>query len=113
MLNPGQFNKKITLKKRSIVTDELSQEIEEFAEYGTFWAMVKTTRSSEAVSSGNLQSLKVTRFVLRYSRSLNELIESDGTHFTLVYKGLEYDVTSVINDDEADKTVTIIAESKV
>lgn len=112
MLNPGQFNRKITLKKRSIAEDALGQEIESFSDFGTFWAMVKTTRSSEAINIGNLQSLKVTRFILRYSRSLNELIESDGTHFTLVYKGLEYDVKSVINDDEANKTVTIIAEVK-
>lgn len=112
-MNPGDFNKKITLQKRTIEQDELFQDIETFENFGTFWANVKTTRSSEAVTSGNLESLKETRFILRYSKKLNNLLESDKTHFSLVYKGATYDVKSAINDNEENVTVTIVAEGSV
>ena len=110
MLNPGELNKKVILQQRQITQDEIGQDIETLVEYGTFWAAVKTTRSSEAVMSGNLNSLNEKRFILRYSKRLQTLIDSDKTHFTLVYKGAKYNVKSAINDDENNVTVTIVGE---
>ena len=112
-MNPGDFNKKITLQKRTIIQDELMQDIETLVDYGTFWASVKTTRSSEAIAAGNLNSLNEMRFILRYSKKLESLLESDKTHFTLVYKGANYNVKSAINDNEEHVTVTIVAEGRV
>jgi len=111
-MNPSNFNTKISLQQRDITVDEIGQEIIEYIEFGTFWASAKTTRSSEAINSGNLESLKQIRFILRYSKKLNELITLDKTHFSLIHKGIQYDVLSVINDDEKNKTVTIVAEGR-
>lgn len=111
-MNPSAFNSKVTLHKREIVVDKLGREKTSFNEYGTFWSCAYTTRSSEAILSGNLKSLKQIRFVLRYSKKLEHLILADKTHFSLTYKSVEYDILSVINDDEKNKTVTIIAEGR-
>lgn len=110
MINSGDFDKKIKLMKRTITKDELRQEIETFQTYVIAWAMIRTIKSSEAIKAGNLSSLKETRFVMRYSKKLAHLIDEDLTHFKIEWRGQSYEVKSAVNDDEANKTVTIVAE---
>ncbi|MBG9453309.1 hypothetical protein ABE61_04245 [Lysinibacillus sphaericus] len=112
-MNPAQFDKRVLLRKRFLTTDDLLQEIEAFTDYGTYWAMVKTMKASEVITSGQEQTAKQIRFVLRYSKGLNTFIESEKTSFQIVYSGTIYDVKSAINDDEANLTITIIAEGRV
>lgn len=109
-MNPGQFNKKIQLMKRTITKDEYMQEIETFELYASPFAMVRTIKSSEAIKAGNLSALKETRFVVRYSKKIAQLVVENETHFKLIFKSEEYEVKSIVNDDEQNKTFTIVAE---
>ena len=40
-MNPGELNKRITILKRSIFTDDNGFEVEEWVDYKTVWAKVK------------------------------------------------------------------------
>ena len=47
----NKMQHKILIRQRSITTDDLSQQIETFIDYGIYWAMVRTLRGNEIMSS--------------------------------------------------------------
>lgn len=112
-MDPARFNKRILVRQRTIVVDELLQEIEGFEDYGKYWSMIKTVKGSEYIDAAQEQFEKTIRFIVRYSKSLNAFIAAEKTSFEINYKGVVYDVKSAVNDDEMNKTVTIIAEGRV
>lgn len=93
--------------------DELLQEIESYSDYGKYWSMIKTIKGSEYISAAQEQFEKNVRFVIRYSKSLDVLIDTEKTSFEIVYKGVTYDVKDAVNDDEMNNTVTLVAEGRV
>lgn len=111
-MNPAQFNKRILIRKRTLTTDELLQEIETFEDYGGYWAMVKTLKGSEIMGAGREQTKVEKRYVLRYSKSLDEFIKNEHTTFEVVHNDVLYDVKSAINDDDMNITVTIVVEGR-
>lgn len=107
-MNPAQFNKRIILQKKEIELDDLLQEIETFVEYDPLWAMYKSSRASEVIESGREQMAKEGRFVVRWSKGLQQFINNERATFEILFNDRIYDVESAINDDEANKTITII-----
>lgn len=108
----GLYRHRILLRKRTLITDELLQEIESFEDYGRYWAMIKTLKGSEIMGAGREQSKVEKRFVLKYTKSLDEFINSEHTTFEVVQKGVVYDVKSATNDDDMNITVTIVVEGR-
>jgi SPP1 family predicted phage head-tail adaptor len=111
--NSGTYRHKILIRKRTLIVDELLQEIESYSDYGKYWSMIKTIKGSEYISAAQEQFEKTVRFVVRYSKSLDAFIDTEKTSFEIVYKGVTYDVKDAVNDDEMNNTVTIVAESRV
>jgi SPP1 family predicted phage head-tail adaptor len=93
--------------------DELLQEIESYTDYGKYWAMIKTVKGNEYISAAQEKFEKTVRFVVLYSKTLEDFINAEKTSFEIVYKGITYDVKDANNDDEMNVKVTIIAESRV
>jgi len=109
----GRFNKRVSIWGPMITQDEIGNEIETFGEICTVWAMVKTLKGSEYAAAAQTNTVHITRFVVRYSKPLDDLFCEHGTRIELRYKGKKYDVKSIINDDELNETFTIIAEGRV
>lgn len=109
----GRFNKRIALYGPVIIQDEIGNEIESFGELSVVWSMVKTTKGSEYIEAARNNITNVTRFVVRYSDELNTLFQTDKTRLQIKYKNVDYDVKSIINDDEMNKTFTIVTQGRL
>lgn len=109
----GMYRHKILLRQRVIITDDLLQEIETYEDYGHFWAMVKTSKNGELIENGQEQVKVQKRYVLKYSKKLDDFINAEKTSFELVHKGVIFDVREAINDNDMNETITVYAEGRV
>lgn len=112
-INSGKFNKLIAIHGPTISKDALHQEIETFGEVAKPWAMIKTIQGREFLEAAQNNAEHTTRFVVRYSSSLKTLFDTDSTRLEVHYDNNVYNIESIINDDEADKTFTIITKGRV
>ena len=109
----GMYRHKIMLRQRVVIQDELLQDIESFIDYGTFWAMVKTSNSREQINSGQESTEIQKRYVLKYSKRLDEFINSEKTSFEVVHNGVVFDVKEAINDNDMNETITVFVEGRI
>jgi len=105
--NTGQFRHRITFLEDVTVTDEIGQEITEWVGFKKAWAMIKTVKGSEYVAAGSERATIIYRFIIRYTKG----ITSD---MRISYQGRTFDIIEPpINDDEMNKTLTILAKERV
>lgn len=109
----GMYRNKILLRQRVVIQDELLQDIETYIDYGTFWAMVKTSNSREQIEGGQESTEIQKRYVIKYSKRLDEFINAEKTTFEVVHNGVTFDVKEAINDNDLNETVTIYVEGRV
>ena len=109
----GMYRNKIMLRQRFIELDEMMQEIETYNDYGTFWAMVKTSNSREQIEGGQESTEIQKRYVIKYSKRLDEFINAEKTTFEIIHNGITFDVKEAINDNDLNETVTIYVEGRV
>jgi len=89
------------------VTDELGQDETEWIEFKSAWAMIKTLKGSEYVSAGAEQGSITSRFVVFYTAGITK-------DMRISYQNRIFDIIEPpINDDELNKTLTIIAKEHV
>lgn len=112
-MNPARFRRRIELFQRTTTTDALLQEIETYESWGKLWADIKTMKGAEYIGAAQEKQNKTTRFIVRYAKSIERFLQSEKTSFEILFKGVTYDVKDAMNDDEMNKTVTIIAEGRV
>lgn len=70
------------------------------------WADIQTMQGKEVQVFKSEGHEITTRFIIRYMKGLNESMKIN-------YKGREYDIESLINDNEDNYTITIIAKANV
>jgi SPP1 family predicted phage head-tail adaptor len=110
----GRFNKRIALLGPVVTQDEIGNEIETHGEIRKMWAMVKTVKGSEYIAAAQTNAEKTVRFVVQYSRVLDSIFDEHKTKLQIVYKGITHDIIAPpINDDELNKTFTIVTEAKL
>ncbi|MGM0807532.1 MAG: phage head closure protein [Bacillota bacterium] len=103
-LSSGQFRHYITFQKSVVVKDDLNQESLEWDDFKSAMAMIKTVKGREYFEAAQTQSETIVRFVIRYLPG----IEGD---MRIVYDGKTYDIVAPpINDDELNKTITLITK---
>lgn len=107
------YRNKIMLRQRVVIQDDLLQDIETYIDYGTFWAMVKTSNSREQIEGGQESTEIQKRYVIKYSKRLDEFINAEKTTFEVVHNGITFDVKEAINDNDLNETVTIYVEGRV
>ena len=106
-MNPGKLKHRIAFQQANITKDELKQQIEEWQDYKTVYSMIKTVKGTEYYEAAHVNAEKTYRFIIRYISG----ITSD---MRINYKGRIFDITEPpINDDEANKTLTIMAKERV
>ncbi|MGG3737536.1 phage head closure protein [Aeribacillus pallidus] len=105
--NTGQFRHRIMLLKRVVTEDEIGQPVEDWQPARTCWAMIKTVKGSEYVAAGAERATITYRFIIRYTKG----ITSD---MRISYQERIFDIIEPpINDDELNKTLTILAKERV
>lgn len=109
----GMYRNKILIQKQIIEIDARKQQTSKFVDYGYYFAMKKTQRADEIVVADTEKTNVVDRFVIKYSRRLDDLINDQGTSIRIVHKSLTYDVISAINDNGLNETITLIGKSEV
>lgn len=98
------FKHRITLKETTTILDELLQEIEEVVEFGSFWADIKTVHGKEFHSAGQTALKNTIRFIMRYVPGVN-------SNMKIEYNGELYEIEEILNDNMANRTLTIIARA--
>lgn len=109
----GMYRNKILLRQRVIIQDDLLQDIEDYEDYGTFWAMVKTSKNGEIVENGQEQTKVQKRYVLKYSTRLSDFINAEKTSFEIVHNGVIFDVKEAFDDNDLHETITVYVEGRV
>jgi SPP1 family predicted phage head-tail adaptor len=71
----------------------------------TVWAAIKTIQGREFYQAATIQAERTTRFVIRYSKSMEALLNNK---MRVQYKNRIFEIESIINDNEANVTFTIM-----
>lgn len=112
-MNPGLFRHRITFQQYDEnATNEKGFPLEEdqrWRDIKTVWAMIKTdsnVRYREFYEAAADHSEKIIRFIVRYTKEINKKMR-------ILHKGRTFNIIAVVNDDELDKTLTVIAKEVV
>jgi SPP1 family predicted phage head-tail adaptor len=106
-MNPGLFKHKIIIQKYIESENSMGDSVRSWQDHITTWAMIKTIQGREFIQAAAVQGENTTRFVIRY----NHGITSD---MRILYNGRIFEISAPpINDDEANKTLTIMAKEVV
>jgi SPP1 family predicted phage head-tail adaptor len=102
-MNPGQFNRRITIQSNVETKDDLGQIENSWQDSHLVWAMIKTVQGREYFEAASTQNENTVRFVIRYVKGINP-------HMRILYNDRVFEILSVINDDERNKTLTILTK---
>lgn len=69
------------------------------------WAAIKTLKGTEYNTATIAGNVGKTRFIIRYMKGLKPHT------MKLRYRGITYDIESLTNDDEENRTITIIGKA--
>jgi SPP1 family predicted phage head-tail adaptor len=102
--NSGSFRHRIIIQHFLFEKDELGQESDgEWVDIKQVWANIKTMQGREYFAAAATQNENTVRFITRYNQDIDPSMR-------VQYKGRLFYIISVINDDEANKTLTIITK---
>lgn len=106
-LNTGQLRHRISIEHFVTEKDVLGQEIEgEWKTLKKVWADIKTMQGREYFAAAASQAENTSRFIIRYTEGITN-------DMRIIYDGRTFDIEQPpINDDELEKTITIIAKEK-
>ncbi|MDJ1631035.1 phage head closure protein [Bacillus velezensis] len=106
-MKTGDFNRRISILSPETATNEEGFTIETWEIVAEVWAAVKTTQGREFYRAAAVQAERKPRFVIRFSKRMKSLLCND---LRIGYDGRQFEITSVINDNEANVTFTIATE---
>lgn len=105
-MNPGLFNKRITFQSFSEVLNENGFPVENWVDVKRVWSMIRTLKGTEYYQAATTQNENAMRFVIRYTTGLHP-------DMRVLYNSRYFDIESIINDDEANKTLTIMVKEAI
>jgi SPP1 family predicted phage head-tail adaptor len=107
MITAGDFNKRITLQKPSSSgVDQDGYPLPGTPLNLAVWAMVKPVSAREYTQAKADQTENIIRFVIRYRKNIDDT-------WLIFYKQRSFKIESVLNDNEENRTLTIIANEVV
>jgi SPP1 family predicted phage head-tail adaptor len=101
--NSGTYRHRIDILHPVPIEDELGQEVVQWGIHKSIWAAIKTMQGREYFAAAATRSENTVRFIIRY-------VEDIDSSMRIGHKNNMYDIISVINDDELNETLTIIAK---
>jgi SPP1 family predicted phage head-tail adaptor len=104
---PGEFNKKITIRKIDGYTkDENGDKIPNWVDAFTAWAKVEINSGREFWASRKENAVWNGLFKIQYSKSRSAI----DTTMQILYGSRTFNITSVINPEEANREIWIEAK---
>lgn len=87
MINPGKYNKRITVFSVFIERDEDGFEVKRETPVGCYFAYVKTTRGMTLINQGSDFEKAFTNFTIRYTDKIKRdmLIGYNGKRYSIEY----------------------------
>ncbi len=102
----GRFRHRVMFQKYSSGgKDPDGFPVEGWQDVKAAWAMIKTLKGTEYFSASSTQNENQMRFIIHFTEGLNE-------DMRILYDSREFDIESIINDDEENRTLTIIGNEK-
>ncbi|MEJ9151074.1 phage head closure protein [Bacillus smithii] len=108
-MNPSRLRHRITFQEFIETTNENGFPVEDWTDFKTVWAMIKTdsnTKYREYYEAASEHSEKIVRFIVRYTTGIDAKMR-------ILHKGRTFNIIAVVNDDELNKTLTIICKEVV
>lgn len=68
------------------------------------WADIRTMKGHRYEHHVLAHTVGVTRFIIRYMSGIKPTMK-------IVHKGIQYEIESITNDDEQNRTITIIGKA--
>lgn len=99
-MNIGKLNKRVTFMRLKDVEDEMGQTTQRLQEIKTVWASVWPIRGAEMYEAQKIQSRVSHKCYVRYMDGID-------SNCYIVYKGQQYDISSVIDVDLEHKMLEI------
>ena len=88
-MDPGQFDERVTLQSRSVVTDAFGQATITWVDVATVWAQVQQLRGREFFAAAQVQQEQTVKVRMHYRDGVQ-------TTWRLVWRGIHHDITGVI-----------------
>lgn len=112
-MNPGELNKRITILKRVISTDENGFEVEAWIDHRTVWAKIKNLNGREFFQAQQAQSKASKKVTIRYIQDLDSSINPRATiDYKVRYKNNTYNLSYSDNIKEENRFLELLLESE-
>lgn len=109
-MNPAKLNKRIAFEAYDPnAKDEDGYPLKEedaWTQVKLAWASIKTLKGREFIEAQAVQAENTVRFIVRHAKDVN-------TKMRIIYNQRKFNIESIINDDEKNKTLTIIAKEVI
>jgi len=100
----NKFNFRNMIIFTEVVQDDSPEPGGKEEEVTRAWADIKTMQGRDYTRSEADNILGISRFIIRYIPDIVSTMK-------IVFKGQKYTILSIVNDNEQNKTLTIIAET--
>lgn len=105
-VNTGNLRHRITIQKFEDGVNENGFPVQTWIDVKSVWADLKTVKGSEFYQAASAQAQNDIRFIIRYTTGVN-------SDMRISYKDRLFNIISIINDDERNKTLTIIGREVI
>ncbi|HHY72699.1 MAG TPA: phage head closure protein [Bacillus bacterium] len=105
-LSSGEFRHRIIFQKLDETENTMGDVVSEWVEYKKAWAKIVTVKGREFFAAAAVQNENTVRFIIRYAEEIH-------TDMRIIYNNRTFEIISVLNDDELNKTLTIMCKEGV
>jgi SPP1 family predicted phage head-tail adaptor len=103
----NQFKHPIIFQRHLETDNEIGDTVKTWVNVKSAWAMIKTVQGREFIQAASVQAERIVRFVIRYFPDITN-------DMRIVYNGRIFEITAPpINDDELNKTLTILGREVI
>lgn len=97
-----ELRHRITIQVLETLTNDNGFEIETWVDFRDFWAAVTNLHGREYFAAATVQAEKTVKFTIRYTDEID-------TSMRILFKGKQYNITSIDNIKYANKFIEIKA----
>ncbi len=104
-MRAGRLRKRVIIERASTAVDEYGEEIETWATLTTVWAGVEPVSGKERIQGGQAKAITTHLIIMRHT----DITNNDRINLS----GRIFNIESVINRDERNKELQIMAVENV
>ncbi|MGD6897112.1 phage head closure protein [Bacillus infantis] len=102
-MNPGQYRHRITFQQYIEGENENGFPVKDWEDVFSSFAAIRTLRAKEFYEAATTNTENTSRFIIRYRAGITNDMRIK------MRDGRVFEIVSLLNDDEANKTITIHA----